>query len=157
MIPENHELIRQLHNAFIAWNLGGKRDWMRDQAIGLKNMLIMSANAQSLKIPLPESWLLIFSDFIFELKAEIQKYNMRGWDASEWEYKLQIIRENAGEWSECQFIEGAEAIENLRMHVNAVPIQKADYVLDELRKQTIILRSLLARDEAREEAREEAR
>ena len=99
-------------------------------------MLEMSANAQGLCVH-EHQWLLTFSVFVEEVHAEIAKYHRKGWNATDFEHKLQVIAANAAQWIECQSIAGAENIQALREQVLAAPLQKVDHVMELMRAQLV--------------------
>ena len=102
----------------------------------MKQQLEMSANAQGLCVH-ENQWFLTFSVFVEEVKAEIVSFRVKGWDVSDWEYKLELITQNAAQWVECQYVAGAEAIAALREQVLSAPLQKVDHVMELLRAQLV--------------------
>lgn len=133
---ENPELKRQIWNTFCQWTVSASAPWFWEQCCSLKQMLEMSANAQGLCVH-EHQWLLTFSVFVEEVHAEIAKYHRKGWNATDFEHKLQVIAANAAQWIECQSIAGAENIQALREQVLAAPLQKVDHVMELMRAQLV--------------------
>ena len=134
--PENPELKRQIWNTFCQWAVSASVPWFWEQCCSLKQKLEMSANAQGLCVH-EHQWLLTFSVFVQEVHAEIAKYHRKGWNATDFEHKLQLIAANAAQWIECQSIAGAENIQALREQVLAAPLQKVDHVMELMRAQLV--------------------
>ena len=133
---ENPELKRQIWNTFCQWAVSASASWFWEQCCSLKQQLEMSANAQGLCVH-EHQWLLTFSVFMQEVHAEIAKYHSKGWDATDFEHKLQLIAANAAQWIECRSVAGPRNIQALREQVLAAPLQKVDHVMELMRAQLV--------------------